>query len=268
MRMIVGLVLLLSLPAVGVAEEPPELNEAARVARSRAHYERARAHFNLGEYEAAMREFEEGYRYKPNPLFLYNIAQAARKAGRRDKALELFKRYLVVSPRAAERREVERAIAELERERAAHPPEPPPVERKPIETKAESPPVTPVGPAAAPATPAVTPATPAVTPTTPAMTVVAPAAAPVAPRRPWYRDWLAPTLAGAGAALLVAGGADFAVNDGLRSAAGKDYASFERARGTPVLMTVDVVLMGVGGALVAGGALRWGLLARRDRTAR
>ena len=64
--------------------------------------------------ERAMEEFEEGYRYKPLPLFLYNVAQSAMKANHPQKALELFRRYLVVSPKASERVEVQKAYSDLE----------------------------------------------------------------------------------------------------------------------------------------------------------
>ena len=63
--------------------------------------EQARAHFNLGsnhfmlhEYEAAIADFQQGYRKKPLPLFLYNIAQAARAWGKPDLAIEYYEKYI------------------------------------------------------------------------------------------------------------------------------------------------------------------------------
>jgi tetratricopeptide (TPR) repeat protein len=113
-----ALVLLLSSGAAR-AQEAASLSAAERTRRSRAHFDLGRAHFNLGEFEAAMSEFEEGYRLKPLPLFLYNIAHSARRANHPQKALEMFKRYLAQNPKASEKKEVEKAIGELEHELAA-----------------------------------------------------------------------------------------------------------------------------------------------------
>src|SRR5579859_4449775 len=96
------------------AEAP--LGDKERTERARAHFEMGRAHFNLGEYDAAVREFEEGYRLKPQPLFLYNLGNAARRAGQKRKALEMFRRYLRERPDAGERHEVLQRIDELEKE--------------------------------------------------------------------------------------------------------------------------------------------------------
>src|SRR5262249_16130389 len=65
--------------------------------RSRAPFELARAHLDLREYDAAIREFQVGYQYKPLPLFLYNIGQVASLAGRRTMALENYQKYLQVN---------------------------------------------------------------------------------------------------------------------------------------------------------------------------
>jgi tetratricopeptide (TPR) repeat protein len=92
--------------------------------RSRAHFELARAHLDLREYDAAIKEFDIGYQYKPLPLFLYNIAQVAVLEGKRSMALEYFQKYLSANPRAPEKAEVTRKIAELQRSLAADP-EPP-----------------------------------------------------------------------------------------------------------------------------------------------
>jgi tetratricopeptide (TPR) repeat protein len=86
----------------------------------------ARQHYRLGlelymksRFDEAAIEFETGYRLQPQPLFLYNIAQSARRAGRVDKAIDYYQRYLAASPNAPERAEVERQLVELEQLRAA-----------------------------------------------------------------------------------------------------------------------------------------------------
>jgi len=44
-------------------------------AAAKAKYESGVRHFDLAEYEPALADFKEAYRNKPDPAFLYNIAQ-------------------------------------------------------------------------------------------------------------------------------------------------------------------------------------------------
>jgi len=97
------------------------LSAAELEQRSRAHFGLARSHLELKEYEAAIHEFEIGYQYKPLPLFLYNIAQVAVLEGKRSMALEYFQKYMAANPRAKEKDEVTRRIAELQKSLAAEP---------------------------------------------------------------------------------------------------------------------------------------------------
>jgi tetratricopeptide (TPR) repeat protein len=97
------------------ADEPPATNAEDAEQRSRAHFKLGRYHLELHQYDEAIREFEIGYRYKPLPLFLYNIAQVAALAGQRDKALEYYERYLAANPKAPERAEVQKNLAQLRR---------------------------------------------------------------------------------------------------------------------------------------------------------
>lgn len=76
-------------------------------------------HFDLSEYEPALAEFKEAYRNKPDPAFLYNIAQCHRKLGHTDEAITFYQSYLRRAPDAKNREEVERRIAELESLREA-----------------------------------------------------------------------------------------------------------------------------------------------------
>jgi tetratricopeptide (TPR) repeat protein len=109
---------------VGVAygQESTNLSPQEADARSRVHFQLGRGHLQLKEYDDAIREFEIGYRFKPLPLFLYNIAQVAVLAGQKQKALDYYERYLTASPKAPERAEVTQRIAQLKREVAAEPP--------------------------------------------------------------------------------------------------------------------------------------------------
>ena len=106
--------------------------EEDRAAKARVHYETGMAHFNLEEWDQAIAEWEEGYRVKPVPEFLFNIAQAYRKSSRYERALTFYQRYLRLAPKADNRAEVERQIEQLKplAEKEKHTPvpklEPPP----------------------------------------------------------------------------------------------------------------------------------------------
>lgn len=70
--------------------------------------------YQAKEYADAIAEWEGGYRLIPQPVFLYNIAQAHRLAGDAPKALSMYRRYLRESPTAPNRGEVEERIKALE----------------------------------------------------------------------------------------------------------------------------------------------------------
>jgi tetratricopeptide (TPR) repeat protein len=243
---VMGVMVVLGVLAA-TAARADELADAERTARAKAHFERGKAHFNLGEYDDAVREFEAGYREKPQPLFLYNIGNAARRAGQHRKALEVFKRYLDEKPDAVERAEVEQRIAELEQIVASEPPPPEP-----------TPPAPP--PTAPP-------------PTTPPPATAPPATAPLPPPRDtsWRRDWLGALLCAVGGAALLVGVIDFAVEYPTWAGAKQSYDNAKAAHsmwpdGQAPELTADAILMPVGAVLIAGGALRYALEARKRRT--
>jgi hypothetical protein len=86
-----------------------------QTSEARRHYEAGLAHFNLREYADAIREFEAGYRLRPDPVFLFNLAQANRLGDRPDKALYFYRAYLRSSPDAQNRSEVVDRIESLEK---------------------------------------------------------------------------------------------------------------------------------------------------------
>jgi tetratricopeptide (TPR) repeat protein len=102
-----GLLLFSSLPAE--AQQPP-VDESAQ---AKALYSKGMAHFQLEEYDAAIEKWQEGFRIRPVPEFLYNIGQAYRLSRRPEKALSFYQKYLRMAPKAPNRSEVERHIASL-----------------------------------------------------------------------------------------------------------------------------------------------------------
>jgi tetratricopeptide (TPR) repeat protein len=97
--------------------------DPARLREARAHYEQAVAYYNLDEYAPALAEFREAYRIKPDPSFLFNIAQCHRRLGQNEAALDYYRKYLRNLPDAPNRADVERMVAELHAKETAPQPE-------------------------------------------------------------------------------------------------------------------------------------------------
>lgn len=71
------------------------------------------ARYQLEEWDAAIENFENGFRKRPMPEFLFNIAQCHRFAHRPEKALQFYQKYLRMDPNTSQRAEVEKQIANL-----------------------------------------------------------------------------------------------------------------------------------------------------------
>lgn len=100
----------------------------ARTERAREHYLQGDAYYKLDKYADALREYEQAYIAKPDPSFLYNIAQCHRLMGNRADAIKFYKRYLQDASGAANRGIAEKHIRDLESNlpRGAAPAETPP----------------------------------------------------------------------------------------------------------------------------------------------
>jgi hypothetical protein len=175
------------------------LSAAERVSRSKEFFESGLAHYNLDEYAAALTAFEEGYRLKPLPLFLFNIAQAHRKLGNTAKAVEFYRTFLAQDPSSPLRAETLGYLKDLEHSTA--PPPNPPLATTPLPTPV------PTTPEPAQITPPVE--HPVVETTPPPALVVKSADAP--PRR---RRWVWGVI-GASIAVVVVGAVGIGVGVGL-----------------------------------------------------
>jgi tetratricopeptide (TPR) repeat protein len=167
------LVLLLwPLPSAHAAGTADDAARDPREAQARSYFTIGLSHYRLGELEEAIQAFQAGYRCKPQPLFLFNIAQAARKSGHIDMAIDYYQQYLEREPlrNAQQRTEAEEHLRDLRRLRAAQPP-PPPAPTAPPEP----------APIPSPPTPSVSPSL--------TLVVTPPARRPV-----WKQGWLWGTL--------------------------------------------------------------------------
>jgi len=96
------------------AQESASSSDAKAVALKA--FQRGTAHYQREEYDKAIEQFESGYQAVPQAVFLYNIAQSHRLAGRPDRALSFYRQYLQLSPDAKNRPEIEERIATLEKQ--------------------------------------------------------------------------------------------------------------------------------------------------------
>jgi hypothetical protein len=109
----VGIAILVLGAATARAQQPAAGSAEDRSAQAKQHYETGMAHFQLEEWDDAIKEWEAGFRLKPVPQFLYNIAQAYRLSKRPEKALSFYQKYLRLDPKAANKAEVDHHIALL-----------------------------------------------------------------------------------------------------------------------------------------------------------
>src|SRR5262245_34621773 len=86
---------------------------------ARRHYEEGNTAYSLGDFAHAVEEYKAAYKAKPDPAFLYNIAQAYRLANDPSNALFFYRSFLRNLPTASNRREVEDRIVKLEAQLAA-----------------------------------------------------------------------------------------------------------------------------------------------------
>ena len=109
MRLRIALPTLVVIALAGAAARADD----ARLARQ--HFEDGSRLYDLGKFRDAAREYEEAYKYKPDPALLFNIGQAYRAAGDAAEAVTAYKSYLRRLPEAPNRREVEAHIEKLQR---------------------------------------------------------------------------------------------------------------------------------------------------------
>jgi hypothetical protein len=96
-----------------LSQAQPDDGEATAVAREA--FADGMTSFRLGQWHSAIDWWQRGYRAKPDPGFLYNIAQAYRLAGEPDRALFFYRSFLNAYPKSPSHTEVAERIAQLEK---------------------------------------------------------------------------------------------------------------------------------------------------------
>jgi hypothetical protein len=167
-----AIVLALWFAGVGavVCSAAPALAVDARTDSAREHYLQGESFYKLSRFASALDEYEQAYLAKPDPSFLFGIAQCHRMLGNRADAIRFYRNYLNDAPAAANREAVEKQIKELEAAVAKAP------APSPVKSAAPAPALAPAALATAPA-----PAPPAAAPAPPAAAPVPVAPPPAAP---------------------------------------------------------------------------------------
>lgn len=107
------LLLGLSAPQVCHAQSAAEKASSQQLMQR---YQRAVTLYNTGQYDKAIEEFQGLYELKPQPILLFNLAQAHRKAGHKAQALDLYERYLREAPNSELSNETSGYITELKKQ--------------------------------------------------------------------------------------------------------------------------------------------------------
>jgi tetratricopeptide (TPR) repeat protein len=156
MSKVVAFLVALLISAAALAKTPsPPPDEDARKARLA--FQQGLTSYNLSHFDEALQHFDKAYRLRPDPAFLFNIAQCQRQLDRPQDAIRSYRAYLRESPAdVPNRAEVQRLIGEMdkvvaERQAAAQPaPAPAPPSPTPAPSLAPQPEATPSLTASAP----------------------------------------------------------------------------------------------------------------------
>lgn len=92
----------------------PALADTDTTSKAKFHFEEGTKAFNLGEFGRAVAEYKAAYNAKPDPAFLYNVAQSYRLAGDLRNSLFFYRSFLRNLPNTPNRREVDGRIRMLE----------------------------------------------------------------------------------------------------------------------------------------------------------
>jgi hypothetical protein len=99
--------------ATASAQPTPDQLEKAKAA-----FTEGKALHDQGKLPEAVEKFKESYRLSQNPLLLYNIGFTLDEAGQKDNALLYYRKFLSdAPPTAAQRKQVDERVKQLEKEK-------------------------------------------------------------------------------------------------------------------------------------------------------
>jgi hypothetical protein len=261
--------------AVALTSAPwPARADEKATEQARQHYAKGKQAFDLGKWDDAIAEFEEAYKLRSDPTFLFNMAQAYRRKGDLQRALDLYKNYLIENPQTPKRDDIEKRIRALEKEMknparrqieapapVAQPSEPPPAAQVIVAPV----PATVPAPVSVPTpTPAPAPApAPESAPPTPAVSVVEPAqpAASFQPPSSGYGLRVAGIVCGAAGLASIGTAVYFytraaSLSDRISSSDAPTSSDYQAGKDAE---TMQWVFYGVGAAALATGAVLYWL---------
>jgi len=243
--------------STAIAKVPPE---------AKRHEEAAKADYNLGSFQAAIDEWSTAYRLYPDPVYLFDVAQAHRRLGHASDAIFFYHRYLDTAPPDGEwRKASQEKIAELEellKQQQTSRTSPPPGTASSAELVSPPTTTTPAEKAPTAPTPPIekAPAAPTVSPPTPSP--------PIAPA-PSSRRTI-------GVAMLIGGAAVAAVGAAMLIAAPFVYVQADNANNlvdydslhtTGRDLRIAGAVIAAVGAVAAATGIALMVVSRRERTA-
>ena len=223
----------------------------------------ARDAYLRGDFERASEAFARAYAEDPRPEFVYAQAQSERQAGRCDRAVHLYVRFLELAPEGPDAVKASQNLLHCQTE-LLHPRKGSDVSpREP----ASPPTITPGSqrkPTPGPKPDAVPP--PVIERDTAA---IAPPTQPAKRRAPaWIRDPVGDALVSVGLVGAVTGAALLGVarRDRDRAESAANLGEYrDRIEHDIVLERAGLVLLPAGSAFILGGVIRWIVVARRER---
>ncbi len=204
------------------------------------HAEAAAAAGEREDYETAIRELKTAYAIEPRPIVLYAWAQAERLGGHCNRAVRLYQDFLETNPGGEIENQARVNLLDCQAEVGTTPPAPDvegeddPPDPEDVDGDEDPPDESDDG------------------------------------GSPLEGEWLAPTLLGVGAATAIAGGVVLGigrsrVTNSVDEPTELAYDGEVEAGRT--MYIVGAAVMGVGGALLIGGAIRYVIVARKGPSA-
>ncbi len=108
-----ALALVLLLFASSVVRGEPSADDKAK---AKLHFKLGNAYYESGDYRRAADEYAVAYKLMPLPDLIFNSAQSWRLAGEKERAIDLYERYLAVAPAGRGAEESKQWLSELQRD--------------------------------------------------------------------------------------------------------------------------------------------------------